>query len=471
MGSEQNRFPQQEGRKRWGGCWGAFSCFGTQKGGKRIVPASRIPEGNALAAQPNGPQAAGLSNQATTLAPSLLAPPSSPASFTNSALPSTAQSPSCFLSLSANSPAGPSSTMFTTGPYAHETQLVSPPVFSAFTTEPSTAPLTPPPELAHLTTPSSPDVPFAQFFTSSLNIKSADKTSYIAANDLPGTYSLYSGSPASSLISPKSMTSGDCLSSSFPEREFPPQWDPSVSPQNGKYSRSGSRRLLGHETSGPSVVSQDTNFFCPDTFARFYLDNNPPFPHTAGRLSVSKDSDTYSTGGNVCQNKPNKIAKQDVEELEAYRASFGFSADEIITTPQYVEISDVVEDSFTMTPFSCNKSAWGGNIEPALVSERVQGQTMQANLLSPGSIKSVSDFVGGRVFCEETKSIWRSGSISGLGVPSNHILNVEEDLYSNMSAAKLSRKYHLGLSSSDAEIDYRRVRSLREGKGDASWHD
>ncbi|KAF5739262.1 hypothetical protein HS088_TW12G00464 [Tripterygium wilfordii] len=471
MGSEQNRFPQQERRKRWGGCWSAFSCFGIQKGGKRIVPASRIPEGNALAGQPNGPQAAGLSNQATTLAPSLLAPPSSPASFSNSAIPSTAQSPSSFLSLSANSPGGPSSTMFTTGPYAHETQLVSPPVFSAFTTEPSTAPFTPPPELAHLTTPSSPDVPFAQFFTSSMNIKSSDKTGYIAANDLQGTYSLYSGSPASRLISPKSRTSGDCLSSSFPEREFPQRWDPSVSPQNGKYSRSGSGRRLGHEMSGPSVVSQDTNFFCPDTFARFYLDNNPPFPHTAGRLSVSKDSDTYSTGGNGCQNKPNKTPKQDVEELEAYRASFGFSADEIITTPQYVEISDVADDSFTMTPFSCNKSVLGGNMEPALVSERIQGQSMQTNLLSPGSIKSDSDFVGGRVFCEETKSIWQSGSISGFGVPSNHILNVEEDLFSNMSATKLSRKYHLGLSSSDAEIDYRRVRSLREGKGDTSWHD
>ncbi|CBI40804.3 unnamed protein product, partial [Vitis vinifera] len=213
MGSEQNRFPQQERerereRKRWGGCWGGLSCFGTQKGGKRIVPASRIPEGNASATQPNGPQAVGLTNQTTALAPSLLAPPSSPASFTNSALPSTAQSPSCFLSMSANSPEGPSSTMFATGPYAHETQLVSPPVFSTFTTEPSTAPLTPPPELAHLTTPSSPDVPFAQFLSSSMDLKSAGKTNYIAANDLQATYSLYPGSPASSLISPISRTSG-----------------------------------------------------------------------------------------------------------------------------------------------------------------------------------------------------------------------------------------------------------------------
>uniref|UniRef100_A0A6N2NDJ0 Uncharacterized protein n=1 Tax=Salix viminalis TaxID=40686 RepID=A0A6N2NDJ0_SALVM len=49
MGSEQNRFPQQQQQqeqqsKRWGKCWGALSCFSVQKGGKRIVPASRIPE-------------------------------------------------------------------------------------------------------------------------------------------------------------------------------------------------------------------------------------------------------------------------------------------------------------------------------------------------------------------------------------------------------------------------------------------
>ncbi|KAK4428382.1 hypothetical protein Salat_1137800 [Sesamum alatum] len=158
MGSEQNRFlqPQQAPaprHKRWGGCLGGLSCFRKQKGGKRIVPASRIPDGNAVSNQPNGQQAGGLPNLTTGIAPSLFAPPSSPASFSHSALPSTAQSPSCFLS--ANSPGGPSSNMFVTGPYAHETQPVSPPVFSTFTTEPSTAPLTPPPELAHLTTPSS----------------------------------------------------------------------------------------------------------------------------------------------------------------------------------------------------------------------------------------------------------------------------------------------------------------------------
>ncbi|KAJ3693070.1 hypothetical protein LUZ60_012165 [Juncus effusus] len=53
---------------------------------------------------------------------------------------------------------------YSIGPFAHETQLVSPPVFS---TEPSTAPFTPPPESVQLilTSPNSPEVPFARFLT------------------------------------------------------------------------------------------------------------------------------------------------------------------------------------------------------------------------------------------------------------------------------------------------------------------
>lgn len=346
-----------------------------------------MPEGNASATQPNGPQAAGLTNQATTLAPSLLAPPSSPASFTNSALPSTAQSPSCFLSLSANSPGGPSSTMFATGPYAHETQLVSPPVFSTFTTEPSTAPLTPPPELAHLTTPSSPDVPFARFLTSSADLKTADKNNY---NDLHSTYSLYPGSPASSLRSPISRTSGDCLSSSFTEREFPSHWDPSISPQNAKHSRSGSGRLFGHDVTSSPIGSQDTNFFCPATFAQFYLDQNP-LPHAGGRLSVSKDSDVYPSSCSGHQNRQSRSPKQDVEELEAYRASFGFSADEIITTSQYVEITDVTEDSFTMTPFPTDKPAFEESVELAPIRVGPKTDRIQENLLGEKKQKSKPD--------------------------------------------------------------------------------
>ncbi|KAF9601678.1 hypothetical protein IFM89_021730 [Coptis chinensis] len=103
------RFPRRrERRRRWGGCWGGLSCFGSQKVGSVLYPRSRIPEGNASGNRANGAQPVGMPNQATNINLSLLAPPSSPASFTNSALPSTAQSPSCFLSMSANSPGGPS---------------------------------------------------------------------------------------------------------------------------------------------------------------------------------------------------------------------------------------------------------------------------------------------------------------------------------------------------------------------------
>ncbi|KAL5066560.1 hypothetical protein RYX36_028297 [Vicia faba] len=106
--------------------------------------------------------------------------------------------------------------------------------------------------------------------------------------------------------------------------------------KNGKYQRTGSGRVSAHDTNDASMASQDTNFFCPATYAQFYLDQNPPFPHNGGRLSVSKDSDAQST-------------------------------DEIITTSQYVEISDVMDDSFTMMPLTAGKSMMEQNIEPSLM--------------------------------------------------------------------------------------------------------
>ncbi|KAI3459972.1 hypothetical protein Pfo_016635 [Paulownia fortunei] len=467
MASVQNRFlqPQQppaSRRKRWGGCWGGLSCFRKQKGGKRIVPASRIPEANALSNQPNGPQAGGLPNQTTGIALSLLAPPSSPASFSNSAFPSTAQSPSCFLS--ANSPGGPSSTMFVTGPYAHETQLVSPPVFSTFTTEPSTAPLTPPPELAHLTTPSSPDVPYAHFLSSSAKIKST------AANDLQATYSLYPGSPASTLRSPVSRTSGDCLSSSFTEREFPSQWDPSIPSQEPVYTKSDSGRFLGLQAAGAAKSRQDSNFFCPETFAQFYLDQSS-FSNSGGRLSISRESDAYSNGGNAYQNRQNKTCKPDAEELEAYRASFGFSADEIITTTNYVEISDGLEDSFSITPFTSNKPVGEEHILTPPRKEGEETQKKQEVFSSPQLSKaglnrcnSVHSGVPVSYNGLEDQVPQKRFGDTGRSFHNNHILSDDDNIFSKMGAPRIGRKYHFGSSNSDAEIEYRRGLSLREGR-------
>ncbi|KAG8377306.1 hypothetical protein BUALT_Bualt08G0019500 [Buddleja alternifolia] len=434
-------------RKRWSGCWGGLSCFRKHKGGgKRIVPASRMPEANSVPNQPNGPQAGGLPNQTAGIAQSLYAPPSSPASFSNSALPSTAQSPSCFLS--ANSPGGPSSTMFVTGPYAHETQLVSPPVFSTFTTEPSTAPLTPPPELAHLTTPSSPDVPYARFLSSSANIK----TTHNAANDLQATYSLYPGSPA--LRSP-------VLSSPFTGRE----WDPSIPSQEPAYTKSNSGRFIGLQPAGTSKSRQDSNFFCPETFAQFYLDQSS-FSHSGGRLSISRESDAYANGGNGHQNRQTKVCKPDAEELEAYRASFGFSADEIITTTQYVEISDVLEDSFSMTSFTSSKPVGAEHILTAPL-KGVETEKRREDFPSPQThAEGMHSGVPSSYDSLEVKiPEKRFGDDSGRTF---QIMSDDEDIFSKMGTTRIGRKYPFGSSNSDAEIEYRRGRSLREER---SWRE
>ncbi|XP_077212376.1 uncharacterized protein At1g76660-like [Tasmannia lanceolata] len=469
IGSVEARFPPQEQRRRWAGCWGGFSCFGSQNRGTRIVPASRIVDGNTSANRANGPQPVGLSNQTTTLTHSLLAPPSSPASFTNSALPSTAQSPNCFLSLSANSPGGPSN-IFSTGPYAHETQLVSPPVFSTFTTEPSTAPLTPPPELAHLTTPSSPDVPFAQFLSSSMDLKNAGKENglpfispgYAATCDLQATYPLYPESPASSRISPISGTFSDGLSSSFPEREFPAKW-----------AKNGSSKLFGLDS-----------FFCPATSPQFYLDQAQQsfssYPHNGGRLSFSRETDSYSSSGNAHQNRHNKTCKTDAEEIEAYRASFGFSADEIINTPHYVEISDILEESFTITPFASNKQC----MDECPMSEMPNGgektQMAQLNLLDPKGLMSAPNHIVDRpeskvqkscnghadpVSCKPSRDMFMSNDSN------DHVQTSEDELIAKVGNIKVGKRNRSSgiISVSDAEVDYRRGRSIKERNGELVW--
>ncbi|KAL3652712.1 hypothetical protein CASFOL_002393 [Castilleja foliolosa] len=146
IASLENRVPQASiRRRRWASCWSPYCCFGgSYKNTKRIgvfrPEPSRSP-------QPPPP-----------IALPLTAPPSSPASFVPSEPHSSAPSPSGMLSLSSNM----FSPIFATGPYAHETQLVSPPGFSTFGTEPSTGTSTPLLESAHLTAPSSPEVPFAR---------------------------------------------------------------------------------------------------------------------------------------------------------------------------------------------------------------------------------------------------------------------------------------------------------------------
>lgn len=161
--------PTSVQKRRWGSCWSLYWCFGSYKQSKQISHALLVPESTAPG--PAAPMTQNTNNSNTVVFP-FIAPPSSPASFLQSDPPSASYSPVgllSFKSLSQNPHSqGVASSIFTVGPYAYETQLVSPPVLSTYTTEPSTANFTPPPESVQITTPSSPEVPFAQLLTSSL---------------------------------------------------------------------------------------------------------------------------------------------------------------------------------------------------------------------------------------------------------------------------------------------------------------
>ncbi|CAL1375300.1 unnamed protein product [Linum trigynum] len=237
-------------KKKWGGCWSIYSCFGYQRSRQRIGHAVFIPE----------PRTSGSGNQAPTVenpnhqqpppqvVHPFMAPPSSPASFIPSEPPSVTQSPAGKVSLSMYSPPGPSS-IFAIGPYAHETQLVSPPVFSTFNTEPSTAPFTPPPESVHLTnTPSSPEVPFAQLL----------ERFPLSHYEFQQRYQFHPGSPAGQLISPRSGISGSGASSPFPEGDFPAAGFPFMEFRGGS-SHQGSGALTP-DSVRPAGSSSSNNF-------------------------------------------------------------------------------------------------------------------------------------------------------------------------------------------------------------------
>ncbi|KAI4311756.1 hypothetical protein MLD38_036628 [Melastoma candidum] len=116
------------------------------------------------------------------------------------------------------SPPDPHS-MFAIGPYAHETQLVSPPVFSTFTTQPSSAPVTPPSESMNMTTPASPEVPFARFIDPNLQSPGAGRGFPLYQYEFQ-PYQLSPGNPVGRLISPSSGISGSGTSSPFPGSEI-----------------------------------------------------------------------------------------------------------------------------------------------------------------------------------------------------------------------------------------------------------
>ncbi|CAN6586043.1 unnamed protein product [Malus baccata var. baccata] len=215
IAAAENRAPHATVQKRgWGSCLSTYWCFGSQRHRKRIghiVPETTDTGGHAPRAES--------SIQAPSIVFPFVAPPSSPASFLQSEPPSAAQSPAGFFSLSASMYSPGPASIFAIGPYAHENQLVSPPVFSTFTTEPSTAPFTPPPESVHLTTPSSPEVPFAQLLDPHFRNGEGGQRFPLSHYEFP-SYQLYPGSPVGQLISPSSGISGSGTSSPFPDRDF-----------------------------------------------------------------------------------------------------------------------------------------------------------------------------------------------------------------------------------------------------------
>ncbi|GJM87395.1 hypothetical protein PR202_ga03344 [Eleusine coracana subsp. coracana] len=265
--AESRTQPPAEPRRKWADKLSGYFCFGSQKNGtRRIRHAALVPE---PAPQRTDAPATEIPDHPPPPVFPFVAPPSSPASFLPSEPTSIVQSPRVgapsFSPLSPNSPSptGPPS-IFAIGPYAHETQLVSPPIFSAFTTEPSTAPFTPPPESVHLTTPSSPEVPYAKLLTS-INSSKNSETGDIQS------YPNYPDSPIGRLISPSSGCSG--TSSPFPDPEmqasshysfpsFPVREPPKILDGEGvatqklipRHMRNGGSLLDGHITAAVPVV-------------------------------------------------------------------------------------------------------------------------------------------------------------------------------------------------------------------------
>ncbi|KAL1202878.1 hypothetical protein V5N11_015133 [Cardamine amara subsp. amara] len=203
VSAESRIQPSSVQKKKWGSWWRLYWCFGSKKkNNKRIGHAVLVPE-PATSGAPVAPVQNSSSNSTSIFFP-FIAPPSSPASFLPSGPPSVSHTPdpSHLLFLTVNE----RPSVFTIGPYANETQPVTPPVFSAFTTEPSTAPFTPPPE-----SPSSPEVPFAQLLTSSLERARRNSggmnQKFSAAHYEFKSHQVYPGSPGGNLISPGSGTS------------------------------------------------------------------------------------------------------------------------------------------------------------------------------------------------------------------------------------------------------------------------
>lgn len=225
----------------WRSCWGRFQCFTIRRREKYRRAATQLVAGPVTLQShiQNGGFVLDVLNQAAALSPVMHVPPSSPASFLYSDNPSSVPSPAAFLTLcpiQSGNECGQAGLQIDSvgtdaagGSFCVDAVLVTPPIYSALTTAPatplSTAPFTPPPELAHLTTPPSPEVPFAELLASSLNKCSLPEQDserqplrYSPPSNLELAYRLYPGSPTGQLVSPRSGASSTGTSSPLPER-------------------------------------------------------------------------------------------------------------------------------------------------------------------------------------------------------------------------------------------------------------
>uniref|UniRef100_A0A0E0GKQ9 Uncharacterized protein n=1 Tax=Oryza nivara TaxID=4536 RepID=A0A0E0GKQ9_ORYNI len=316
---------------------------------------------------------------------------------------------------------------------------------------------------------------------SAMDLKTAGKdhnmpylsTAYSGGSGLQASYPLYPESPSSSLISPASATPRTGLSSPIPEQEVPTahwktsrsacdtpysraspipeqevptaQWKTSRSACDTPYSRNSPSNIFGLDSAASRNYMLDNNFFRPAASAQFYLDQaQQSFPYNnGGRISVSRD-------------------KQDAEEVEAYRASFGFSADEIVTTQAYVEIPDALDEGFSISPFGNNAPAT--EVDKPLFNVKVttspKKSADQLSNDSPHNVVHLDIFKG-----------TKGGDLSedeGVVKDCHPFRKAMDEI--SLKPIEVRKKVQPGQSSSsDAEIEYRRARSLREANGVLSW--
>ncbi|MCO5549502.1 hypothetical protein L7F22_002974 [Adiantum nelumboides] len=203
--------------KGWKSCWGGLMCFTPRRRIKYhsresscLVPQSMPGEISAA----NGTLTLDTLNQVAFLPPVMGAPPPSPVSL-GATLESTSSQLSTANLLSLfpeNSDREGNHHGLRFGVLMLDDALATPPLPSTLTTPTatplSTAPFTPPPELSHLTAPSSPEVPFAQLLeTSFTDFRSSlsRKLEHFSLQNFPAsqfqlTHRLYPCSPIGRLV-------------------------------------------------------------------------------------------------------------------------------------------------------------------------------------------------------------------------------------------------------------------------------